>query len=166
MACQCWWIASLPVSTLSALKLPQLLMAVEPSPTLSRLAARPPKALATCEAGGICSNDVARPVTPHANIVWLCGVYALAGPLCELAGQSIISNGVTTYWVVSYGVYAQPILYGLPSGAVAVANGTPRLVTASGVVQGIPSLPIGLKRTFCVGGAVSGGAGFTASCLW
>src|SRR3979490_1479558 len=59
---------------------------------------------------------------------------------------------MTVYWVVSYGVYAQPILNGLPSGAVAVANGVPRLVTASGVVQGIPSLPIGLNRTFCVAG--------------
>src|SRR5437868_25455 len=59
---------------------------------------------------------------------------------------------MTTYCVVSYGVYAQPILYGLPSGAVAVAYGMPRLVTASGVVQGIPSLPIGLNRTFCVAG--------------
>src|SRR3981189_1007042 len=135
MACQCWWIASLPVSTLSALKLPELLIAVEPSPTLSRLAPRPPKALATCEAGGICSNDVARPVTPHVNIVWFCGLY-------ELAGQSIISNGVPTY-----GVSAQPILYGFPSGAVAVAYGTPRLVTASGVAHGMPSLPIGLNRT-------------------
>src|SRR6266849_9373937 len=59
---------------------------------------------------------------------------------------------MVTYCVVSYGVYAHPILYGLPSGAVAVAYGTPRLVTASGVVHGIPSLPIGLKRTFCVAG--------------
>src|SRR5665213_1107963 len=56
---------------------------------------------------------------------------------------------MTVYCVVSYGVYAQPILYGLPSGAVAVANGVPRLVTASGVVQGMLSLPTGLNRTFC-----------------
>src|SRR6266852_3133666 len=59
---------------------------------------------------------------------------------------------MVVYCVVSYGVYAQPMWYGLPSGAVAVANGVPRLVTASGVVQGIPSLPIGLNRTFCVAG--------------
>src|SRR4051812_50102123 len=59
---------------------------------------------------------------------------------------------MVVYCVVSYGVYAQPILYGLPSGAVAVAYGVPRLVTASGVVHGIPSLPTGLNSTFWVAG--------------
>src|SRR5258707_8884941 len=72
---------------------------------------------------------------------------------------------MTVYWVVSYGVYAQPILYGLPSGAVEVANGVPRLVTASGVVHGIPSLPIGLNRTFCVAGTGCVGQVFTLSAL-
>ena len=95
-----------------------------------------PAGLGTCEAAGICSNAVARPVTPHVIIVWFSGLY-------ELAGQSIISNGVTTYCVVSYGSYEQPILYGLPSGALAVANGTPRFVTASGVVHGTPAFTAG-----------------------
>ncbi len=35
-------------------------------------------------------------MTPHVMNVWFSGLY-------ELAGQSIISNGVTTYCVVSYG---------------------------------------------------------------
>jgi hypothetical protein len=55
-------------------------------------------------------------VTPQVMNVLFSGLY-------ELAGQSIISNGCTTYSVVSYGSYAHPILNGLPSGAVAVANG-------------------------------------------
>src|ERR1700730_5435455 len=59
---------------------------------------------------------------------------------------------MVVYCVVSYGVYAQPILYGLPSGAADVASGVPTLVTPSGLVHGIPSLPIGLNRTFCVPG--------------
>src|SRR5207248_985538 len=114
-------------------------------PTPSRAAPSPPKAVGTCEAAGICSNPVARPVTPHVIMVWVSGLY-------ELAGQSIISNGVTTYWVVSYGVYAHPILNGFPSGAVAVANGVPSELTASVVVHGMPFLPIGLNNTFCVAG--------------
>ncbi len=75
--------------------MPELLIGVEPSPTPSRLAPRPPNWLATCESAGICSIAVARPVTPQVIIVWFCGLY-------ELAGQSIISNGVTMYCVVSY----------------------------------------------------------------
>ena len=43
------------------------------------------------------SIAVARPVTPHVTIEWVSGLY-------ELAGQSIISNGMTVYCVVSYGV--------------------------------------------------------------
>ena len=56
----------------------------------------PPKAPFTCEAAGICSKDVARSVTPQVMNVLVCG-------LNELAGQSIISKGFTTYCVVSYG---------------------------------------------------------------
>ena len=56
----------------------------------------PPKAPFTCEAAGICSKEVARSVTPQVMNVWFSGLY-------ELAGQSIISNGTTTYCVVSYG---------------------------------------------------------------
>ena len=33
-----------------------------------------------------------------------------------------------------------------------MAYGTPAAVTAVGVVHGMPSLPIGLNRTFCVAG--------------
>ena len=56
----------------------------------------PPNAPFTCEAAGICSNEVARSVTPQVMNVLFSGLY-------ELAGQSIISNGCTTYCVVSYG---------------------------------------------------------------
>src|SRR6478672_3536183 len=72
---------------------------------------------------------------------------------------------MTVYCVVSYGVYAQPMWYGLPSGAVAVANGVPRLVAAVGVVHGMPSLPIGLNRTFCVAGTGCVGQVLTPSAL-
>ena len=48
----------------------------------------------------------ARAETPHVIIVWFSGLY-------ELAGQSITSNEHGLYCVVSYGVYAQPILNGL-----------------------------------------------------
>src|SRR6478752_7618861 len=72
---------------------------------------------------------------------------------------------MVVYCVVSYGVYAQPILYGLPSGAVAVAYGVPRLVTASGLVHGMPSLPIGLNSTFCVAGTGCVGQVLTPSAL-
>ena len=72
------------------------LFAVEASPTPRRAAPRPPKAPATCDVAGSCSNAVARSDTPHVMNVWFSGLY-------ELAGQSIISNGTTTYCVVSYG---------------------------------------------------------------
>src|SRR3954471_6321763 len=162
MAGQCWWYVYLPVSRLSDVKLPVLLIGVEPSPTPRRAAPRPPKAVATCDAFGICSKAVARPVTPHVTIEWVDGSY-------ELAGQSIISNGVTTYWFVSYGSYAHPILYGFPSGAVAVANGVPVAVTASGVVHGMLLLFTGLNSTFfaagigCVGHEFTPGAALTGT---
>src|SRR6185312_13655476 len=139
MAGQCWCQTYLPVTTFRDVKLPVLLIGVEPSETPRRAAPRPPNSVGTCDAFGICSKAVARPVTPHVIIEWVDGAY-------ELAGQSIISNGVTTYCVVSYGVYAHPILKGFPSGAVEVANGTPVASAASGVVQGMLSLLIGLKR--------------------
>src|SRR5437899_256468 len=73
--------------------------------------------------------------------VWVCGLY-------ELAGQSIISNGWTTYCVVSYGSKTQPILNGLPSGAVACANGMYAFVCVTlPSVQGRLSLSTLLKRT-------------------
>src|SRR5579872_1873960 len=109
MADQCWCHVNLPVWTLSAVKFPELLSGDEPSATPRRFTPRPPYTLATCEAAGICSIAVARPVTPQVTIEWIDGAY-------ELAGQSIISNGVTVYCVVSYGVYAHPSLNGLPSG--------------------------------------------------
>ena len=85
----------MPVVTFSAEKLPVLPVGVtvadaEPAD------AEPPNAPTTCEADGICSKAVARSVTPHVMNVWFSGLY-------ELAGQSIISNGMTTYCVVSYG---------------------------------------------------------------
>src|SRR3954465_8709163 len=96
MAGHCWWYVYLPVSRLSDVKLPVLLIGVEPSPTPRRAAPRPPKSVGTCDAAGICSKAVARPVTPHVTMELVDGAY-------ELAGQSIISNGVTTYCDVSYG---------------------------------------------------------------
>src|SRR3954470_17482669 len=158
MSRQCWWNVYCPVSTFRAVKLPELLIGVEPSPTPRRAAPRPPNSVGTCDAFGICSNAVARPVTPHVTIEWLMGEY-------ELAGQSIISNGVTTYCDVSYGSYAHPILYGLPSGAVAVAYGVPVAVAASGVVHGMLSLLTGLNRTFFVVGIGCVGHVFTPGAL-
>src|SRR5262245_43883000 len=96
MAGQCWCHDSLPVSTLSAEKLPLLPVGGDGSDTPSWLTPRPPKAPATCDAAGICSIARARSVTPHVMNVLFSGLY-------ELAGQSIISNGMTTYCVVSYG---------------------------------------------------------------
>src|SRR5262249_1331555 len=56
---------------------------------------------------------------------------------------------------------AHPILNGLPSGAVDVANGAPVAVTASGVVHGMLSLLTGLKRTFFAAGIGCVGQTFT-----
>src|SRR3954466_74207 len=158
MSRQCWWHVYWPVWTLRAVKLPELLIGVEPSPTPRRAAPRPPNSVGTCDAAGICSKAVARPVTPHVIIEWVDGAY-------ELAGQSIISNGVTTYWLVSYGSYAHPILYGFPSGAVAVANGVPVAVTASGVVHGMLLLFTGLNSTFFAVGIGCVGHEFTPGAL-
>src|SRR3954470_23683806 len=87
---QCWWYVYFPVCTFRDVKLPVLLIGVEPSDTPRRAAPRPPNSVGTCDAAGICSKPVARPVTPHVIIECVSGSYALAG-------QSIISNGVTTY---------------------------------------------------------------------
>src|SRR5262245_31503251 len=139
-------------------KLP--LFDVEVSPTPRRPAPMPPFEPATCEALGICSNPVARLVTPHVMNPWVSGLY-------ELAGQSICSNGVTTYCVVSYGSYAQPILNGLPSGAVAWASGTYALVCVMfPSAHGRPSLPILLNSTFSVCGTGCVGHVFTSGDLF
>src|SRR4051794_21384383 len=86
----------------------------------------------------------------------------------ELAGQSIISNGWTTYCVVSYGSYAHPILYGLPSGAVAVANGWYAFVWLTlPSVHGrlVPSADSLLKSTLSALGTGCVGQLFTSGAL-
>src|SRR4051812_40478302 len=86
----------------------------------------------------------------------------------ELAGQSIISNGCTTYCVVSYGSYPQPILYGLPSGAVAVAYGTYAFVCDTAPsVQGrrVPSVDSLLNSTLSANGTGCVGQLFTSGAV-
>src|SRR3954447_162566 len=86
----------------------------------------------------------------------------------ELAGQSIISNGCTTYCVVSYGSYAHPILNGLPSGAVAVANGWDAFVIETlPSVHGllVPSVDSLLNSTLSASGIGCVGQLFTSGAL-